>query len=372
VPIGNRVKADPARPAEQNRKPRGRARALALATGFALGVVASAAAVLCFMPRAGQIAVNVADSMGSAVPNLFVYIDGKRRCDSAPCVVPDVAAGSHTVRVEASGFEPPADMAVAVESRKGTIVDFSLAPASNGGTGIRVTGTQPGTELFVDDQDMGPLPQSLHDMTPGSHKVKIAGSERYAPVEKTVTISRNELQDLGTVTLKVIKGKATLSIETPGAKALLASGSDHWELPALPISVDIDTSKRWLLMASKPGFNDYNQPISFDDGQAEKVFTVALDPKVASAAFGNPSPPADPQPTLDVGAAARQAFLKINSIPASSVMLDGKPIGSTPKLKYRVSPGTHSLVFVNPDRGFKKQISVTVSAGETKAAISRN
>jgi hypothetical protein len=64
-----------------------------------------------------------------------------------------------------------------------------------------------------------------------------------------------------------------------------------------------------------------------------------------------------------------QAFLNINSIPVSSVILDGMPIGSTPKVKFPVSPGSHSILFVNADQGFKKQISVAVEAGETKGAI---
>jgi serine/threonine-protein kinase len=338
------------------------------------------------MPRSGQIAVNVADSKGSAIPHLEIYVDGKKQCESAPCIVSDIPAGSHTVKVEASGFDPPADKAVSVESRKDTTVDFTLAPMANGGTGIRVTGTQPGAKLFVDDKEIGPLPQDLHDMSPGSHKLKIAGGERYAPVEKTVTISKDELQDLGTMTLKVVKGKATISLGTPGARVFIVSGSDRRELPALPISVDIDTSKQWSLMASKPGYSDYSQPISFDDGQAEKAFTVALDPKTPTVAYGNAPPaaytppPARPTPASSpvtpssdgAASAGGQAFLNINSIPASSVILDGKPIGSTPKLKFPVSAGSHSVVFVNPDQGFKKQIAVSVGAGETKAAIGRN
>ena len=384
APPGNRMEETAlVRPPDPSRTP--------LMVGLALGVVALAAAVFYFMPHAGQVAVNVADSKGSAVPHLVIYVDGKKQCETAPCIVSDIPAGSHTVRVEASGFEPPADKAVAVESRKDTTVDFTLAAMANSGTGIKVTGTQPGAKLFVDDREVGPLPQDLHDMAPGSHKVRIAGSERYAPVEKIVTIAKDELQDLGTLTLKVVKGKATISLGTPGARVFIVSGSDRRELPALPISVDIDTSKQWSLVASKPGFNDYNQPISFDDGQAEKAFTVALDPKTATIAFGNVAAPAytppvhaaaaTPAPAAATpasndapasGAAAGQAFLNINSIPASSVILDGKPIGSTPKLKYPVPAGSHSLVFINPDQGFKKQLSVSVAAGETKAAIGRN
>jgi serine/threonine-protein kinase len=303
-----------------------------------------------------------------------------------------VAAGSHTVKVAARGFEPPADKAVAVESRKDTTVDYSLALLASGGTGIRVTGTQPGTKLFVDDKEIGLLPQGLHDMAPGSHKVMIAGSERYAPLEKTVTVTKDELLDLGSVTLKVAKGKATFLRETPGARLFITSGPDHWELPELPISVDIDTSKQWSLVASKPGYGDYSQPITFDDGQAEKAFTVALDTK-AGTAFVDSAPPAYSPPLYRPAfmgpvaalagsrqvasndaeaAAAGQGFLKINSLPASSVLVDGKLIGTTPKVKYRVPSGAHTVVFFNPERGFRKQILVTVAAGETRAAIAKN
>jgi hypothetical protein len=196
------------------------------------------------------------------------------------------------------------------------------------------------------------------------------------------------------VTLKVVKGKATFLRETPGVRLFITSGNDHWEIPELPLAVDIDTSKQWSLVASKPGYGDYRQPISFDDGQAEKAFTVALDTKMATAALGDSAPAIYSPPTYRPAfmgpatagvaggrqaasgdaeaAAAGQGFLKINSLPAASVLVDGKLIGTTPKVKYRVSSGTHTLVFFNPERGFRKEMSVTVAAGETKTAISKN
>jgi PEGA domain len=250
-------------------------------------------------------------------------------------------------------------------------------------TGFKIEGSQPGAKLFLDDREVGPLPQELRDLQPGSHQVKVTG-ERYAPVEKSITGNKDEVQDLGPVTLKVVKGKATISLGSPGAKVFIVSGSDRRELPVLPISVDIDTSKQWSLVASKPGYSDYNQAISFDDGQAEKAYTVTLDQKLpfsnAGGGWSAPraapasAPPVAPsQPSSESSSSeGGQAFLNINSIPASSVILDGKPIGSTPKLKYAVSPGSHSVVFVNPDQNFKKQVSVTVGAGETKAAIGKN
>ncbi|HEY2518153.1 MAG TPA: hypothetical protein VGI39_45095, partial [Polyangiaceae bacterium] len=84
-------------------------------------------------------------------------------------------------------------------------------------------------------------------------------------------------------------------------------------------------------------------------------------------------PPKEPAPSSDDSASGGdgEAFLNINSLPASSVVLDGKAIGSTPKVHVAVSPGAHTVLFVNSDQGLKKQISVSVGAGETKPAIAR-
>jgi hypothetical protein len=56
----------------------------------------------------------------------------------------------------------------------------------------------------------------------------------------------------------------------------------------------------------------------------------------------------------------------MNSIPQSSVVLDGKPLGMTPQIGINVPAGTHKVAFINADQGFKKEVTVTVAAGETK------
>ena len=60
-----------------------------------------------------------------------------------------------------------------------------------------------------------------------------------------------------------------------------------------------------------------------------------------------------------------------NSRPASTVLLDGKPLGPTPRVKVSVSAGTHTVLFVNAEESLKKSVSVTVAAGETKAVSAK-
>jgi serine/threonine-protein kinase len=155
----------------------------------------------------------------------------------------------------------------------------------------------------------------------------------------------------------------------------------------LPISVDIDTTKSWSLEAGKVGYEDYRQLISFDDGQAEKAYTVTLEPKAAGAIlvapapnyanYSSPSPVAvAPRPSPAAAGAAPvaeggEAFLNINSIPASTCFLDGRSLGSTPRVHVSVKPGSHTVKFVDSDDGLTRTMVVSVGAGETKTAATK-
>jgi serine/threonine-protein kinase len=352
------------------------------------------AAVFFLIPRHGTLVVNVADTKGGAVKQLEVSIDGKAQCTAAPCIVKDISAGVHQVQVTAPGFDPPAPRAVTIESRKDATLEFALGASKTGGTGFKVAGNQPGVKLLVDGKEIGPLPQDLRDLEPGSHTLKFVGSDRYAPLEKSVTVKQDEVEDLGSVALKVVKGKATIQLGTPGAKVYLVNGSNRKEVPQFPIAIDFDPNEKWRLEGKKDGFEDFVQPISFDDGQAEKTFVVTLTPKgSAPAATHAPwTPPAQPvahtepagkqpasflkdepgaKPEPKAASNSGESFLNINSLPASTVVLDGKPLGATPRLKVSVSPGSHTILFVNSELSLKKSINVDVKAGETKAAFAK-
>ncbi len=362
-------------------RPPRRRTALWVALGLAAAAVLGVAWIYGGAQRTGRIVVNVTDARGNPVNRVEIFVDGRKQCDTAPCLVDSVAGGSHDVKVLAEGFDAPTVQTILVEGRKDSTSNFTLG--STKGAGVRVSGTQPGVKLYIDDKEMGPLPQEVHELTPGDHTVKIAGSERYQPLEKHVTVDPDQVNDLGTVTLKVLKGKATINPGTPGARVYLVSGADRRELPMLPISVDIDTAKNWSLEASKLGFDDFKQPISFDDGQAEKTLMVTLNPR-PSAPQGyapapapvapTPAPAPAPAPVAAQAAPAAEggeAFLNINSIPPSTCFLDGRSLGSTPRVHVSVKPGTHTVKFINADQGLTKTLSISVGAGETKPAVAK-
>jgi serine/threonine-protein kinase len=360
-----------------------------------LGVVACVATVaFLFLARPCTLVVNVADGKGAAVTRAEVFVDGAKRCDDAPCVVRELSSGDHEVRVAAAGFESPPPRTIHVDGRRDVLADFQLGPAgltgakgTTAGTGFKVGGSA-GVKLSIDGKEVGPLPQEKSDLEPGEHKLHFSG-ERYVPLDKTITLTRGEILDLGAVPLKVAKGRVVLQLGTPDApntpstKVYLSNGASRKEVPQLPMAIEFDPSEKWELLAFKDGFEDLHEKISFDDGQADKTLTITLTPARTTTAAAPAHPqPAAPRPTEGSSSKSgtgtgtgtgedSETVLKINSLPASSIVLDGKPIGVTPQPHVVVAPGSHTVMFVNAELSLKKTITVEVKAGESKAAFAR-
>lgn len=355
----------------------GRMVLLAAVAILAIGLVA--AMIVFFLPQKGTVIVTVAGPGNKSVDTVQVFVDGTKRCDTSPCKVMDLKSGTHMVKVSAAGYQATADQAVKVQTGEDAVLNVTLSRASEG-TGIRVSADTIGpVKLFVDGNEVGALPQELKDLTPTEHVLKITG-DRYETWEKRITVEEGKVQTIEPK-LKVVKGLATIKAGNGalGARVLLVSGNERRPVPKLPIKIDITTDKPWSIVATRTGFEDFKQDITFQDGKAEETFVVEMYEK------GKKPPPKPPtggqvatgggeKPTTGGGekptAAAGTGTLNINSIPVSNVILDGRPLGTTPKVGLSVPAGPHTVVFVHPEHG-RKTRGVTVPAGGSITAAVR-
>jgi hypothetical protein len=355
-----------------------------------------------FLPRQGGLVVAVAGPGKKQVDTVQVFVDGRKQCDTSPCVVRELSAGkAHIVKIKAPGYANPADQPVNIKSGEDIVVNIDLSPVS-GGTGLKVTTEGSGQKLWVDGKEIGLLPQEIKDITPGEHTIKVGGNDRYETYEEKVTVSSDEQKVVGPLKLKVLRGLAIIEPgdNSEGAKVILVSGSEKRAVTKLPTRLDIVTDKEWKLVASKKGYTDYQVPLSFDNGSAERTFRIDLSkpgqstegvnslqevstpqataskaasaPRTSSKAAGFLKASGESVPTKSAKAApaAGQGTLNVNSIPVSNVIVDGRPMGSTPKMGLSVSAGTHTVVFVHPEHG-RKVVTVTVAAGQTATAATR-
>jgi serine/threonine-protein kinase len=136
------------------------------------------------------------------------------------------------------------------------------------------------------------------------------------------------------------------------------------------------TDKLWNIVATRARFEEFKKPIVFEDGQAEATFVIEMYEK-------GKAPPPKPTGKAPVGTgktpekpeekpvpAAGGGTLNINSIPVSNVILDGRPLGTTPKTGISVTAGNHTVVFVHAEHG-RKVRSVNVPAGGSATAAVR-
>jgi hypothetical protein len=82
------------------------------------------------------------------------------------------------------------------------------------------------------------------------------------------------------------------------------------------------------------------------------------------------SAPAAQAPPANAEKSGKPGTLNISSNPPSNVVLDGRPLGKTPRLGVRVPAGVHSVVFVHPEFGRKVQ-SASVAPGAARSVAVR-
>jgi hypothetical protein len=350
----------------------------------AIVIVALVAAfgIYALLPKAGTILVTVAGPQNRAIDAVEIYVDdAKVACTASPCRVPDVKPGTHLVRATAAGYRDSSAQGTKVSANDEAVVNLELAVASEG-TGVRVSSEASGLNLLVDGKEIGPLPQEIKDMGPGKHALKVQGNERYAAWEQSVDIEADKVLSID-VKPKVVKGLATIIAgnNAEDAQVQLVSGSSRRPVPQIPIKIDIPTDKAYKLIATRKGYAPFETEVRFEDGKAERQFTIELvdlsaastpapEPPPPSKGPSNPPNPGRQTPPPPAAAASGQGTLNINSIPVSNVILDGRPIGQTPKVGVSVSPGTHTVVFVHPEHG-RKVRTVNVAGGKSATAAVR-
>jgi hypothetical protein len=370
---------------------------LGAAAAFALLSIVGLSAYL-FTRRPGSVQVDVRDAAGSSVPRAEVYVDGRQVCNATPCLVNDLEVGRHSVRVIVPGSAAIEPKTIDVDPGATANVSFNLEPPQ---TTLVVAGSQAGVRVMVDGVDKGPLPVKLAGLTPGRRELKLFG-DRYKPVERTVELEPGKTLDLGEIKLAVAKGRLSLAVKGEGVTiTLVPEGGGRGKAldPPFTTPIEIDTATgTWKVVAKKADNPDFTQLVDFSDGVAEKTITVdfARQPEAVSlndlpsstsstanatstAPQGKTAPPSGttstppttrPEKPEPSESASGNGTLNINSIPASRVLLDGQPLGETPRTGVSVSPGTHTVTFIHPELG-KKSISVKVGPGETKSAVAK-
>ncbi len=136
-------------------------------------------------------------SITSSPDGADIYVDG-RYGGSTPAVVPGLAPGSHTVRVQKVGYDEfISTVTVYAGQRVQVPVTFSPAPANIGA--IEVSSDPAGASLSLDGHYMGLTPVSgsydLTSVTPGLHTIQLTLDD-YQTFTQTVKVTPGRIVTL--------------------------------------------------------------------------------------------------------------------------------------------------------------------------------
>jgi serine/threonine-protein kinase len=336
-----------------------------------LSTVLVAALVWVLLPKKGGLTVTVAGGPGNKeLAAVEVIVDNKVRCRASPCELPSLKEGTHYVEVRAAGYQATAKSAVAIVGGQTAVHNVQLIRA---GTGIKVFGEGSGLNLLVDGKEFGPLPQELREMEPGEHVIQVAGGPRYEVFTQRIIVDPDRMTPIGPIRLKVTKGLATIRAGhgAEEAEVTLKVGDSRRVLPALPVRLEVETDRPHILIAKRKGYAAFEEPITFEDGQAEKTIEIVLTERPGDApgrrrAGGDPASGSEAEDSApSAPAPASTATLQLTSTPPSNVLLDGKPLGTTPLRDVTVEPGTHRVIFIHGAERKPKQVEASPGSNQT-------
>jgi hypothetical protein len=277
--------------------------------------------------RAGSILVE------ADVRDAEIYLDGNKVSATTPAVINDVTAGPHVVEVRKA---PALPWRQTVEVRAGETIKVSASlEASMAGAGgnVKIVSNVSGANVLLDGKKVGVTPMTIKAVKAGNHIIAVA-KRGYETNEEQVDIQVGQALVL----------KMNLRKAVPSATIKVIVG-----VPGAEIYVDgnkVDPKKREVAVApgehfvtvTKQGYAKY-----------EKKVTVAKDQTLPL--------------TVELKAMGGLRFLSTPS--GADVILDSKPIGTTPMVNEVIPAGEH-IVTIRLQGYYDYEEPMNVEGGEMK------
>ncbi len=303
--------------------------------GLIAAIVAGGALMYTLTPKRGTLRIEVASADGRNLDRIDGMVDGKHECDTAPCLIKDLDLGEHVIKVFANGYDKPEEQAIKTTS---------------GETRVSIVLRSPIRKANV----------HLGDAPAGAKVVLLGGDER-----REVSSFPNDVKDLDPKVAWTVVGTLPGAPELRMPLSLAAGETREVLLPFAPTAVD-STPVR-----SSPAPAPRTPP----PPALRPAAAAAPTPAAAAAAAAVPTPAAAAAGAAAATPASAEATgpatLNLNSIPASNVVLDGTPIGPTPKLGVSVTSGKHTVLFINSELDLRKKVDFVVKPGETKTVAQK-
>jgi serine/threonine protein kinase len=351
----------------------------------------AAFAVLClgawlFLDRTEPGVVQLTTHPADAV----VLFDGKPVGSSSPFVRTGVEPGEkHLIEVKKDGYrswsqevqvqagqtlqfpvtlqpegEPTPATPTAAEPSAPTPAPVEEVAATGG---FSLESTPIGAKVFLDGKALDEVtPLRVANLVPGSYEVKLelAGFRAYTT---RLDVRSGVDMSLPRVQLEPERIQVRISSEPPGADAVVVRGDERRALGRTPLSVSLDNNGTpWMVEVTKDKFMAFKQTLE-PSGEAELTVSATLLKDDARPASSSAS--SAPRRARPAAAGGGTGTLRINARPWAQVYVDGKLVGNTPQMNLTLPVGSHRISLNNPEFNLRKNLTVTIKAGEVETQI---
>ncbi len=353
-------------------------------------------------PGVVQLTTNPADAT--------VLFDGKPVGTSSPYLVTGVVPGDkHLLEVKKDGYR---SWSQEVQVQPGQTLQFpvSLEPGNGAGGsevargaagqtgGFTLESSPPGAKVFLDGAELGGVtPLRVGNLVPKAHTVKLELRD-FRPQTINVDVKPGQDQSLPRVVLQPLRVRVRIVSVPSGGDVSVSRGGERRALGHAPVDVTLENDGApWAVEVSKSGYQNFEQSVVLDSGERDITVRAELSrsgggggeasaPSPAPVARAprasrpeprpervveRPEPRPEPrdEPVASSSGGGGTGTLRINSRPWSQVVIDGRPIGSTPQMNVPLSEGTHKVTLINPEFDIKKTLTVKIKAGQVETQI---
>jgi serine/threonine protein kinase len=263
--------------------------------------------------------------------DVAVALDGMAQTGSSPFVLSQVSPGvAHEIAVTHAGFRT---WSLKFQLQPGETMELPPVKLESMESGFVLNSNPAGASVLVDGSLRTQLtPVRIVDLEPGDHHVRIE-ADGYAPWESSLHVTPGTVLDLPTAQLMPRAAEAA-----PAPAPVAVAVAVPTPAPASPPPRAAPASPRARRPASP---------------------RVASIPSYVPPSAPEPAPA--PQPVRSSGGTGT---LRVQTRPWSKVLVDGRPVGTTPLTGVTLSAGRHTLTFVNDDFGIQKTVKVEIEAGQ--------
>ncbi len=328
------------------------------------------------VPTTGQLVVNAQGPGGSAVDEVEITIDESVTCHESPCQISELKPGPHTITATGKGMQDTEEVAEVEAGRRSVhTLRLSRVVARPKAGSIVVPAAEQALTLFVDEARIGRLPQTVPGLSAGRHWLRLVGTDGRVAVEKPVNVVAGEQIEVLPTPPVSTKGLVTIQLASSSRGASVTL--DDAFLLDFPAELELEPGRPHVLSASKPGFRDFTTEIEVEVGQPREIIEIDLRRGVARSRNQASKKAARKKKRRRARSKKRsskastfgdgtQGRLTLRSIPRANVILNGRPVGTTPKVGLLVPGNTmQTIVFIHPEKG-RRRAQQFVRTGETE------